>query len=198
MKRIPQNKPNSINPDTALDYPDWLQYRDLMNGIIRFYGEVDAESVYSFLREIDEIKRCKISEVTLYITSPGGDVLDAFALYDAIRDLSSSGVKVIAIVEGWAASAAAMILLQAADERYCRPSTRFLLHEVRRWAFAEEKASELQDEVKEINTLTNMIVDVLSQKCNRTKEEVKKLIERREVWMSAEEAKNWGLVDEVV
>jgi ATP-dependent Clp endopeptidase proteolytic subunit ClpP len=169
-----------------------------MNGIIRFYGEVDASSVYTFLREIDEIKRCKIPHVTLYITSPGGDCYDAFAIYDAIKDLSSSGVKVIAIVEGWAASAAAMILLQAADERYCRPSTRFLLHEVRRWAFAEEKASELQDEVKEINVITNMILEILSKKCNRSKEEVKKLIERREVWMSAEEALEWGLVDQIV
>jgi len=191
-------KTQSDSVGVSFDYKDWLYYRNLQNGVLRFYGEITPNAVFSFLQELDESVRREFSGITIYLTSEGGYIYDAFAMYDAIKAVSRSGIKVTIIVEGWAASAAATIVLQAADERLCRPSSRFLLHEVSRWAFSEEKASALQDEVKEITALTNMILDVLSEKCNHSRKEIKQLIERKETWMSAEEAKEWGLIDRIL
>jgi len=49
-----------------------------------------------------------------------------------------------------------------------------------------------------METLTQMIVKILFQKSGKSEKEVRKLIERKETWMSAEEAKDWGLIDKIV
>jgi ATP-dependent protease ClpP protease subunit len=73
-----------------------------------------------------------------------------------------------------------------------------LLHEVSTWGEGMQRGSDLKDEAKEIDVLLEMIIKILSKRCNKSHEEVRKLIERKEVWFSAKEALEWGLVDRII
>jgi len=186
-------------PQSKLSYSEWLRYQDLANGIIYLDEPIREHTTSRILKEISEIRRRQLPTVTIIISSPGGGAYYALAIYDALRNLAKKGVKIIALVEGWAASAAAMIVLQAADKRTAYPSARFLLHETRRWVFfAVERTSDLKDEVKEMDALSERIISILAKRCKKTKSEVRNLIERKEVWMSASEAKDWALIDKIV
>lgn len=136
--------------------------------------------------------------LNVLLISPGGCVYHAFALYDELRLLSSEGIQIIVTAYGMCASAAAMILLQAGDVRRATPSTSFLIHEIRRISAGEERASEAADELKEMQRLTDMCVKLLSRRCNKTESVVRKVFERKEIWMPAVEAKDWGLIDEII
>lgn len=185
--------------EKKFSYTEWLRHSDLLQGIIRIDEAIRESSTSRILSEIQYTKQRQIPNLTVIISSPGGGAYYAFAIYDALRNLSESGIKVNAIVEGWAASAAAMIILQAADVRMAYPSARFLLHECRRWIFfAIERTSDIKDEVEEMEAITKQILSMMSRRCGKTEEEIRQRIERKEIWMSASEAKDWGLIDKII
>jgi len=177
-----------------------LKYQELSAGILHLRGEIDDVMIDDFNLELSVIRDAEwLSSVTIKITSIGGNAYLAFGIYDTLRDLSNKGKEVCVVVEGLAASAAAMIVLQGADKRLAYPTASFLLHEPRRWTmFRDETTSQLEDEAAELNRITNKVIDILASRCNKTKEEVRELIRRREVWMDAKEAKDWGLIDEII
>jgi|GEM_PF-3316867 len=178
-----------------------LRYEELKTRTIYLRGEIDDLTVEDFNLEISTIRDTPewFNPITIRLTSTGGNAYLAFAIYDTLRELSLSGKKIKIIVEGLAASAAAMIILQAADRRLAYPTASFLLHEPRRWTmFRDESTSQLEDEAAELNRITNKVIEILASRCNKSKEEVRQLIRRREVWMDAKEAKEWGLIDEII
>ena len=186
-------------PIVNMSYRERLRWAELRQGVVRLNSAIVEDTASQFLSELEYFRRKQVPRVMVKICSPGGGAYYALAIYDALRDISASGTKVIALVEGFAASAAAMIVLQAADERICRANARFLLHETRRWVFfAVERTSDLEDEVKEMQALTERIVEIIATRAGKTRDEVQRLIERKEVWMSATEAKEWKLVDRIV
>lgn len=134
----------SAKPWFNLDFHEWIRYNDLVDNIIRI-SALDQMNVKNWLMELRQIDRNNRHlsgglGLTVYINSPGGGAYHALALYDALRRMSSRwGYKIKCIVEGWAASAAAMIVLQAGDERIAGPNARFLLHEARRWVFLAQE-----------------------------------------------------------
>lgn len=180
-------------------YRNWLRYNELQQGIIRLDESIRETTTSAILSEIEAIKRMQLPKATLIISSPGGGAYYALAIYDALIDLQKGGVELTARVEGWAASAAAMIVLQAAGKRQARANARFLLHEIKRWVFfAIERTSDLEDEVKEMQALTKQITAIVAKRCGKTIDEIKRLIRHKEVWMSASEGLQWGLIDEIV
>lgn len=182
-----------------LGYEDWLRYQNLLHGIIYIDDSIGECCMSRVLAEISEIRRRQLQSVKIVISSSGGGAYYAFAIYDALMNLRNKGIKVIALVEGWAASAACMIVLQAADERLSRPEARFLMHEARRWIFwAVERTSDIKDEVQELEAITDRIMNILSKRCGKNVDEIRNRIERKEIWMSATEAKEWGLIDRIV
>jgi len=180
------------------DLEDILKLNDIKNGRINIIGSISPFEASDWLSSIYKAVEFGNKVITIRIISPGGEVYPSFAIYDNLRLISKKGIKIEAIVEGFAASAAAAIVLQAADVRKCLPSSRFLLHEVSRWAFGSEKASDLKDEAKEIEILTNMIINILSERSGKSVSDVKNLVERKEIWFSAQEALDWGLIDEII
>jgi len=179
---------------------DVIVNRELENGIIHISGEVDEFRTRELLLLLSEVKRklMKGEVLTIRLCSEGGEVHGSFAIYDALREISNSGIKVRIIVEGIAASAAAMIILQAGDERVARPHSTFLLHEPKRWvSFSRESTSQLETEVSEMNRITNEIVRILASRCKKSEEEVRETIRLKEKWMSPKEALEWGLIDKI-
>ena len=184
---------------SGFSYYDRLRYEELSLGTIHLRGEIDCVTVEDFNLELQKVREIILPFITIRLTSNGGNAYWAFGIYDTLREISKSGKEVRIIVEGLAASAAAMIVLQGADKRLAYPTASFLLHEPRRWTmFRDESTSQLEDEAAELNRITNKVIDILASRCNKTKEEVRELIRRREVWMDAKEAKEWGLIDEII
>lgn len=136
-------------------------------------------------------------DLTVTIVSAGGSAYAAMAMYDDLREMQHKGWYITAKVKGYAASAAAMIVLQAANRRVASENARFLIHEVRQFKFGLERKSDSIDELREITALTDQICRIIAKRSGKSPEEVHKTFERKEVWFSAAEALEWGLIDEV-
>ena len=131
--------------------------------------------------------------IRVYINSPGGSVDAGFAIYDVMRFVKS---PVHSISIGLAASAATVILLGAdAGHRYATPSTRFLLHQPSTGLHGQ--ASDVAIGAREILKLRQAINELLA---SETGQSVERIAEdtRRDYWMTATEAKEYGLIDSIV
>jgi ATP-dependent Clp protease, protease subunit len=199
LEEIVRTEEGAVSLDERPSYWDHLQYFDEDHGIIRLYNDISELTMASTLQRLDVMEKNKIKKITLKICSPGGGAYYAFAIYDRLVQLVDAGIEIEGVVEGWAASAASMIVLQGCSHRASNARSRFLLHEARRWVMlAVEKTSDLEDEVKEMKALTDVIVQIISQRSGKSADEVRQTVERREVWMSAQEALDWGLIDQVI
>ena len=131
--------------------------------------------------------------VTLLVNSPGGSVDDGFAMYDAMRFVRCP-VRVVCI--GLAASAANIVLLGAPKaSRFALPNTRILLHQPSTGAAGQ--ASDLAITALEIlktrAQLNGLLARETGQKLDRIEEDT-----NRDYWLSAEEAKEYGLIHRVI
>lgn len=184
------------------DYEKELRANETELGIFSLTEEIEEFSTMRLLAELRKFCRNKAGTpipIELHIMSPGGDIYHALAIYDALRAIEKTGRVVTAIVEGCAASAAAMIVMQAASRRLSYENARFLIHEARRWVFMSmEKTSDVEDEHRELQALHKIVFGILAKTTGKSREELDKLVLRKEVWLSAKEALEWGLIDEII
>ena len=131
--------------------------------------------------------------VTLLINSPGGSVDDGFAIYDAMRFVSC---PVRALCIGLSASAANIVLLGAPKgSRFSLPNTRILLHQPS--TGASGTASDLAITAREILKTRKRLNELLTQETGQKRERIEEDT-NRDYWLSAGEAKEYGLIDRVV
>jgi ATP-dependent Clp protease protease subunit len=131
--------------------------------------------------------------VTLLVNSPGGSVDDGFAIYDSMRFVRCP-VRVVCV--GLAASAANIVLLGAPrGSRFALPSTRILLHQPSSGASgaASDIAITAREILKTRARLSELLAEETGQKLERVEEDT-----NRDFWLSAEEAKKYGLIDRVI
>lgn len=132
-------------------------------------------------------------DIKIFINSPGGDADAGFAMYDMIRFVKP---KVKAICAGVVASAAVIILLGAKKEdRYSLPSSRILIHQPSTGIHGT--ASDIQIEANEILKCREKINRLISEETGQTIEKVE-TDTKRNFWMSAEEALQYGLVNKII
>lgn len=135
----------------------------------------------------------QVKPIRVYVNSPGGSVDAGFAIYDMMRFVRAPLYTVCA---GLAASAATVILLGAAkDRRYTLPNTRFLLHQPS--TGMQGTASDVAIGAKEILKLRAKVNELLAAETGQSLERIADDT-RRDYWMSAEEAKAYGLVTHIV
>lgn len=188
-----------VEKEMPFNLDDKIAWSELERCIIRVSESIDEYSTSEIMQKIEYIRAKGAKSISFMITSPGGSAYHSLALYDRISYLPKQGVKTVAVVEGYAASAAAMLLLQAAQLRMATANSRFLLHEPRRWVmFASERASDMKDESTEMSNLTDVIYGILSKRCNKSKKDIADTINRKEVWMSTKQALKFNLIDEIV
>ena len=181
------------------DLSDRLEFEELSRGTIRIDDSIDEFNTTDYMRKIGYVVNKGVKNIKFLITSPGGSVYHALALYDRLVSLKNVGVKTEAYVEGMAASAASMIVLQGIEKRYATANARFLIHEPRRWTmFARETVSNMQDETQEMVALSEVVYGIMAKRCKLSKQELSKLITRKEIWLSSSEAKKIGLIDAIV
>ncbi len=191
-----------IEPD-KLGLSEAIHADELGQGIVTFDDEIDALSAALLMQDIQYSIRLGNKSIMLYINSQGGEIGSAFAVYDFIREqikLESTykgGARISGIVRGTAASAASMILLQACEPRVATDHSRLHLHEPALWNFGSVELSSMKDNVDELSKLEGIILGIVSNRAGKSYDEVKEGLQRRETWMSAHEAKDWGLIDAV-
>ncbi len=176
-----------------------MHYNELRAGKIHLSDVIGPYTARDVIRDMEyavSITKPSMPELVLFINSPGGGVYDAIALYDFIIELRKT-TSVVGIVRGQAASAASMIVLQATKPRLATPHSRFLLHEPSKWGHELESASSVQDSAEELARLHDVILSILAEHSHRDIDVIRGELARREVWMSAAEAKEWGLIDQV-
>ena len=188
----------TLVPAVSLNFGEFLHWQRLEDGIIRIDNVIDDYTIVHLLDELLEVQRLGLPEITLVINSPGGGAYCALALYDALKDLQMRGITVNALVLGLAASAASSIVLQAATVRRASVNSRFMFHEVSQYHFGVQTTSGSEDSLKEGKAVQDVLVRILVTRTGRSEEDVLSLITRRETYMSAQEAKDWGIIDEVV
>ena len=132
-------------------------------------------------------------EITLYINSPGGVITAGLAIYDTMQYIRS---PVATVCLGQAASMAAWLL--AAGEkgrRRCLPNSRVMIHQP--LAGVRGQASDIEIHAKEIIALRGRMNEILAFHSGQTAEQVKSDTER-DRFLSATEAKEYGMIDEVI
>lgn len=132
-------------------------------------------------------------DIQLYINSPGGGVYAGLGMYDTMQFISPD---VATICTGIAASMAAVIMAAGAPEkRSALKHSRIMMHQPSAGAMGQ--ASDVEITVKEVVKLKNELYEILSLHTGQTIEKVAK-DSNRDFWMTASEAKEYGLIDEVL
>jgi ATP-dependent Clp protease protease subunit len=132
-------------------------------------------------------------EISVYINSPGGSVTAGLAIYDTMQFLTCD---VATYCVGQAASMGAVLLAAGRKgKRFALPNARIMIHQP--WGGAEGKASDISIAAKEILRLKDRLNAILAFHTGKTAETLTNDTER-DFFMSADEAKVYGLVDEVL
>jgi ATP-dependent Clp protease protease subunit len=168
--------------------------RLLKDRIVFLGGEINddvANSIVAqllFLESEDPDK-----DIHLYINSPGGVVTAGFAIYDTMQYIKPD-VSTICI--GQAASMGALLLTAGAPgKRYSLPSSRIMIHQP--LGGARGQSTDIQIQAREILRIREVINDILVKTTGKSADQVQQDTER-DNFMTAQEAKDYGLVDEVI
>jgi ATP-dependent Clp protease, protease subunit len=132
-------------------------------------------------------------DINLYINSPGGEITGLFAIYDTMQFIKP---EIATYCMGQAASAAAVLLAAGTKgKRHALPHARILIHQP--YSGAGGQASDIEIQAKEIMRMRELLEHVLAHHTGQTMEKVRKDTDRDFI-MNADEAKDYGIVDEVI
>jgi ATP-dependent Clp endopeptidase proteolytic subunit ClpP len=176
-----------------LDRPDWYRIEasssdDAAEVIIYDAIGWPFNDAGEFVRAVSAIDA---RQLIVRINSPGGDVFDAMAIYNALRSHKS---RVITRIESLAASAASFVVL-AGKEVQAYPNAMIMIHEP--WVVAAGNQHDLRDIADVLEKINTNMVDVYAQNSNIGKREMRDLL-RAETWFTASEAKERGFVDTIL
>ncbi len=189
------------NLDIYNQYGQYQRYRQmslddmlLENRIVFLIGEISyarAAEVIMKMLYLDNLKRA--TEISLYINSPGGSVDDTMAIYDTIRFVSA---PVATYCIGRAQSGAAVILAAGTKgKRHALPHAKVMLHQP--WGGIGGQAADIKIQAEEILKAKTMINEILSKHTGQSIDKIAAETER-DRYMTAEEAREYGLIDEVL
>ena len=137
-------------------------------------------------------KEDRHAPIEFYINSPGGSVTAGLALYDVMHTISA---PVNTTCVGLAASMGAVLLAGGTGERTALPHSRIMIHQVS--SGFRGTSADIRIQVNETNKLEDQLFQILATKTGQTKEQIAKDCDR-DCYMSAVEAKDYGLIDAVI
>ncbi len=187
---VPTVIERSGNGERAYD----LYSRLLRDRIIFVDGEINdasADLVVGQLLYLESENPDK--DINMYINSPGGSVTAGLAIYDTMQYVKCD---IQTICMGQAASMGAILLAGGTiGKRYALPSSRVMIHQP--WGGAQGQESDIAIQAKEIIRLKKLSIKYFANKTGKSEEAVAKDMER-DFYMSAEEAKEYGIVDHIM
>lgn len=190
--------------EAAAKTAEFAALRDAENWTVRpnaqrvfhFNDHVYGDSVaFCMSRFRDFVDIDPAAPIELVLNSPGGSVIDGFELYDFLLKLRAEGVRIDTTIMGMGASMAGVIA-QAGETRRIGPYGRLMIHEVGSIAFG--KLSSLKDHLKLADSLYDQCIGILAARSKLTPEEIKKHADRKDWWLTADEALEHGFVDAIL
>lgn len=178
-------------PTTPLTDP--IRERLFKSRTLIISGEVNQKLASSVMAQLLALAADKDDPITIFINSQGGHVESGDTIHDMIRYVNA---RVRIVGTGWVASAGALIYVSVPQEdRFCLPHTRFLLHQPA--GGVGGTASDIDIEAREIikmrERLNRVFAEQTGQPISRIEEDT-----RRNFWLSAVEAKEYGLVGAII
>ena len=171
-----------------------LEERLAEERILFLWGEIGPSVAGGLIMRLLELQAKDAGrDVNLYINSPGGSVDDTLAIYDTMEFLQCS---VATYCVGQAASGAALILAAGTKgKRYALPHSKIMIHQP--WGGVTGQASDIQIQAEEILKAKKTINEILARHTGQPIEKIAEETER-DRYMSADEAKEYGLIDDVL
>src|SRR5579872_5537217 len=157
---------------------------------------VDSDSAKDIIRKLWYLDHQAPGKPILFIiNSPGGSVDSGFAIWDQIKLLSS---PVYTLVTGLAASMGSLLsLVSGKGKRFATANSRIMIHQPLIGGVIRGQATDLEIQAKEMLKTRACIVEIYSDATGKDAKTIEKAIDR-DNWMSAEEAKHFGLLDHIV
>ena len=166
----------------------------LENRIVFLQGEIhtgNANEVVMKLLYLQSENRRK--DIHFYLNSPGGDVIATLAIYDTMQILSC---PVATYCVGQAASGAAVLLAGGTKgKRYCLANSRVMVHQPA--GGVSGQVSDIEIQANEILRYRTLLNEILASHCDKTPEQIGADADR-DFFLTAESAKEYGLVDEIL
>lgn len=170
------------------------------NGILQIDGVLETEADWwgpdgqviarNLRRRIERAK-----DVTVYINSPGGDVMAGAELYSALREHSAQGLgRVTVKVTGIAASAASIVAM-AGDEILMSPVSYMMIHNP--WTVSMGNARELRHQADVLDVISEGLISAYEKRTGKTRDEIRGLLEA-ETYMSAQTCVDEGFADGIL
>ena len=199
LSRIASVYDNYINPtiieERALNVAQMDVFSRLMMDRIIFLGcginDDVANIIQAQLLFLDS--NGSDTDITLYINSPGGVVYSGLAIYDTMQSINAD---VATVCTGMAASMASVLLAAGTKgKRSILPHSRVMIHQP--MGGAEGQASDIEITAREILKLKSELYDILVEHTGKSLEDITRDADR-DFWMSAQEALDYGMVDEII
>jgi ATP-dependent Clp protease protease subunit len=160
---------------------------------IFIYGGITQELAQKVCSQLVALAAAGDEDIRIFVSSPGGHVESGDSIHDMIKFIKP---KVWIIGTGWVASAGALIYVSVPKEqRLCLPNTRFLLHQPS--GGTRGMASDIEIQAREIIKMNERLNRIFSAATGQSVEKIAKDTDR-DYWLSAEEAKTYGLVSRII
>jgi len=187
---VPTVIERSGNGERAYD----LYSRLLRDRIIFVDGEIRDETADLIVAQLLYLEsENPDKDINMYINSPGGSVTAGLAIYDTMQYVKCD---VQTICMGQAASMGAVLLAGGTvGKRYALPSSRVMIHQP--WGGAQGQESDIAIQAKEIVRLKKLTIKYFAEQTSKSEEAIAKDLER-DFYMSAEEAKEYGIIDHIM
>lgn len=169
-------------------------YSRLLKDRIVFLGsDVNEHTANLVVAQLLFLDNASKEDIVFYINSPGGHVYDALAIYDTMKYLRSD-VQTIGI--GVQASAAAFLLSSGTKgKRALLPHSTVMIHQPS--SGTRGRVTDQEIDLKESLRVKKLLEEIMAKNTNQTKQKIHRDMER-DFWMTATEAKEYGVVDEVI
>lgn len=179
-------------------YSDWINiydrlYRERIIFLGRGVNDGLANQIIAVMLYLDSEDNSK--PIYLYINSPGGSVTAGMAIYDTMQHIKSD---VVTICVGLAASMGAFLLSAGTKgKRLALPHSRIMIHQPLGGIQGRRQATDIEIEANEILRIRNQLNSIMADHTGQPIEKIEKDTDR-DFFMSAEEAKEYGLIDKVI
>lgn len=182
---IEERKLNAVSTDI---------FSKLMQNRIIFLGDpINAEVANVIQAQLLYLQAISSDDITLYLNTPGGNIIDGLAIYDTMQFVKPD---IQTVCTGMAASMGSILLVAGTKgKRKILPNGRVLIHQP--WGGTMGTAADMTIEINEINKDKERLYSILAHHTGKSIEEIMSDSDR-DFWLDAESALNYGCVDEIV
>lgn len=179
----------SMNMHTFDIFSKLLQHRIIFVG-----DEIDDNLANLVIAQLLYLDSLEHSPITMYINSPGGEVTAGLGIYDTMNHIKS---PVYTLCVGIAASMGAILLLAGENgHRKSLPNSSILIHQAS-GGTGYAKCSDVKIVANELERISKLLANIIAEKTGQPLEKVIKDYDR-DFWMTAPEAKEYGIIDEIL